>query len=133
MILIRYRSKKAKSNPPEHLDVFGLVTDEEESIAADNAARAKNKGELESSIGTAVAGGALVRRAPLPGRYYVETRVYRAADAQATPPQLRYTKALLTLKVQLDADQPEWDYLHKFIKKSKSLFVDSKPIFYSNK
>ncbi|XP_063837011.1 uncharacterized protein LOC135086140 [Ostrinia nubilalis] len=119
----------------ETLDILGLLSEDEESVAAENARRspARNK-QLDSSISNRVANGCVVRRTLLDGPYYVETRVYTTEDALTTSPELRYTKALVTLKAQLDRDQPEWACLQKFLQKTKSsLFADSKPIFYSNK
>ncbi|XP_028177724.1 uncharacterized protein LOC114365371 [Ostrinia furnacalis] len=127
-----HSSKKPKSNPKESFDVLGVLSDEEEAI--EKATRASNEPRrLDSSFSSKTAHGSLVWRAPLAGRYYVETRVYSADDARKAPPDQRYTKALVTLKAQLDSEQAEWDYLQRFLKKAKTLFSDTKPVFYDNK
>lgn len=127
-------SKKPKHTKTEKLDVLGLLSEDETSAAADHARQAPARGRrLDSSISSRVANGSVVRRALLDGQYYVETRVYLAEEALSAPPETRYKKALVTLKLQLDCDRPEWTCLQRFLQKAKSnLFADSKPIFYDN-
>lgn len=114
---------------------MGLLSEDEEEAAAQNARRQPSKSKrIESSISNKVAGGNIVQRRSLEGPYYVETRVYSTKDALATSPDQRYTKALVTLKAQLDPENDEWEDLRRFLKTVKTtLFANSEPVFYADK
>lgn len=113
--------------------MFGLLTEEDEEIANENCGRSNARLMLDSSLTTKVANGAVRRTAPLIGAYYVEVRVYNTAEALKSRPDERYKKALVTLKAQLNVETQEWRDLQKFIKKTKTLFNETEPVFYSNK
>lgn len=124
----RASSKRSK-------DLFGLLSDEDETLAVENSQRRGSAAhpQLDSSLTTKVANGSVRRAAPLDGAYYVEVRVYSTSDALKTLPAERYKKALLTAKVQLNTGTSEWHDLQKFMKSLKKLFEDREPVFYSNK
>ncbi|XP_063824255.1 uncharacterized protein LOC135088527 isoform X2 [Ostrinia nubilalis] len=123
-----------RRNTKKEEDLFGLVSEDEEDAAHANASRRAPSSQLPSSISSKVADGSVLRRAQLSGRYYAELRLYSTRDALDTRPETRYTKALVTLKLQLDPDQPEWDLLQKFLRRAKTTyFADSVPVFYNNK
>ncbi|XP_028161966.1 uncharacterized protein LOC114353964 [Ostrinia furnacalis] len=115
-------------------DLFGLLSDEDESVAIENSQRLKvGRQQLDSSLTSKVANGVVRRTVPLEGAYYVEVRVYNTRDALKTPPADRYKKTLHTLKVQLNTETSQWRDLQKFMKTAKKLFEDREPIFYNNK
>ncbi|KAL0861806.1 hypothetical protein ABMA27_009279 [Loxostege sticticalis] len=129
------RVSKPRASSKRSKDLFGLLSDEDETLAVENSQRRGSAAhpQLDSSLTTKVANGSVRRAAPLDGAYYVEVRVYSTSDALKTLPAERYKKALLTAKVQLNTDTSEWHDLQKFMKSLKKLFEDREPVFYSNK
>lgn len=131
MIFFSFRAcATAKSSK----DLFGLLSEDDESFALENShRRSVTAQKLGSSLTTKVANGVVRRAADFQGAYYVEVRVYSTSDALKSPPEQRYKKALVTLKAQLNTESREWRDLQKFMKNTKLLFGDTEPMFYSNK
>lgn len=110
-----------------------MLSEDEENAAIENSQHRRGGQKLDSSLTSKVANGVVRRVNQLNGAYYTEVRVYNTRDASKTPPEERYKKALVTLKVQLNPNTSEWRDLQKFMKNIKLLFDNQEPVFYSNK
>ncbi|XP_028167787.1 uncharacterized protein LOC114358106, partial [Ostrinia furnacalis] len=78
-----------------------------------------------------VANGQTRRTAHLDGAFYVELKVFNAADVDAGGDDL-WKKSLLWLKLRTDEDTAHWDRIQKFVREASSLFNESEATLYSN-